>query len=185
MSASFTVCRPKWWQNDMLQSYRCFVVAAELLAFPAGVGSMVANQYVPLTAAKLHGTISSRFGRLLPPPSLETQRARVAEYERVCLLEGLDDAALLDEADRRRDTLILSADELGRVRIEPPPGWFGWVRGFDCIALMQTGNRQLGTMALGSPKDARVAGQELSRLLGDRLVVNLSWGSAKKQKTSG
>jgi hypothetical protein len=170
----FLACAPRWLQSDMLQTYRLYVVGQELLAFPAGLGSIVNGQFVQMTSPRIDSAMGN-FGRMFKALSMESQHRGIREYERACELEHLDDVLLRREATRRRDTIILARDDLRQVRIKSLPGWYPWLRGFTCPALLVIQVEKSRTLALPSLKDARKAAADLHKLLGETLIIDLPW----------
>lgn len=172
----FHACVPQVFQNERLTTYRFYVTGDELLAFPAGLGSIKDGRFFPQTGAGRviggigHGALQTRASQV--EGDLHSRR----EAEGTDKLDGASDEVLSMAARQVAGAVPISTGELRGVRIEAPGLLFTFLRGITCEAVLKLGHPTLGTLALPSLTDARRAVEGLKGLLGAALTVNLPWG---------
>ncbi|MFO0823527.1 MAG: hypothetical protein U0792_10490 [Gemmataceae bacterium] len=172
----FHGCVPQVLQHERLTTYRFYVAGGELLAFPAGLGSILDSQFVPQTRVSRviggigHGAHQISAG--MRANDLEGLR----QAEEVAQLEGASDEVLRESVLRIHGAVAIPPAELPHVRIEAPGMWFSLFRGIRCQAVLKLGHPHFGTLTLPSISDARRAVEGLRGLLGNAVSVNLPWG---------
>ncbi len=174
-------CVPELLGNNSL--YRVYFTKTDLLVFRIGSGSVSAGQVLPQTRARINPV---GFG-LLPMIANGVAKKREAEQlrlaERAKELDGADEPTLRDYAYTGDAAFILGPGDVTWLRIDPPSGYIRYLFGVDHEGVLKFAHRAAGKMKLALPswKDARRAIEELPKLFGNLVQVNLSWGSAARR----
>jgi hypothetical protein len=177
--AYFHACVPQVLQHERLSAFRFYVTDGELLAFPAGLGSIQDGQFVPQTrVSRVVGGIGYGAG-LVSAGQTACELNNLRDAEPLAKLDGSSEAVLAQAARGMHGAVAIPAEDLPRVRIEAAGTWFALTRGFRCAAVLKLGYPGFGPLALPSLTDARRAVEGLTGLLGSSLEVDLPWGARR------
>jgi hypothetical protein len=174
-------CVPGMLGKNML--YRIYFTSSDLLVFRIGSGTISAGQVLPPTKARVRPIGLG----LLPMIAHSVAKRNEAEdmrlAERAKELEAADEPTLRDCVYTGDAAFALGPGDVSWLRIDPPSTYIRVFCGVDHEGLLKFEHRTAGKMKLALPswKDAKKAVEELPKLFGDLVQVNLVWGSAARR----
>jgi hypothetical protein len=174
-------CIPGMLGKNML--YRIYFTSSDLLVFRIGSGTISAGQVLPSTKARVRPIGLG----LLPMIAHSVAKRNEAEdmrlADRAKELEAADEPTLRDCVHTGDAAFALGPGDITWLRIDPPSGYIRVFCGVDHEGILKFEHRTAGKMKLALPswKDAKKAIEELPKLFGDLVQVNLSWGTAARR----
>jgi hypothetical protein len=100
--------------------------------------------------------------------------------DRIQDLDMANEETLRDYASMRDGSFIADPDDLKWLHIDPPSGWYRFWYRADHEGVLRFAHRRMGklTLALPTTRDVRLAMEELPKLFGESIQINLTWGTA-------
>jgi len=182
----FLGCVPDFG-NDNHHIYRFYVTDSDVLAFKCGIGTVALGQITPRmqSRVRLRGFSLMHLVMHAFAKAREGRELRLAD--RIHDLDRADEDGLRDLAAQGDQSFILGPEELQWLRIDPPFGWYRFWYSADHEAVLKFAHRRTGKMVLTLPslRDARLAIEELPRLFGQAVQVNVGWGVASATLAGG
>ncbi len=173
-------CIPGMLGNNTL--YRIYFTKNDLLVFRIGSGTVSAGQILPQTRPRVRPISVGLLPMIAHSVAKRNDAEQIRLAERVKELDAADETTLRDIVYTGDAAFILGRGDITWLRIDPPSGYIRFICGLDHEGLLKFEHRVAGKMKLALPawKDAKKAVEELPKLFGDLVQVNLAWGSAAR-----
>jgi hypothetical protein len=174
-------CIPGMLGNNTL--YRIYFTKNDLLVFRIGSGMVSAGQILPQTRPRVRPISLGLLPLVAPNVAKRHDAEQIRLAQRIKDLDTASESTLRDYVSTGDAAFFLGPGDITWLRIDPPSAYIRFFCGVDHEGILRFEHRAAGKMKLALPawKDAKKAVEELPKLFGDLVQVNLSWGSAARR----
>ncbi len=171
--------------QDSHELYRIYFTSTDLLIFQCGIGTVSLGQIMPRTKSRISYAAWGLIPMILKAIARAQEGKHLRYADRMQDLDMADEDTLRDYASMRDGSLIADADDLKWLRIDPPSGWYRFWYRAEHEGVLRFAHRTRGKMALALPttRDVRLAREELPKLFGEAVQINLQWGYSSRGLT--
>jgi hypothetical protein len=166
--------------QDSHELYRIYFTSTDLLIFQCGIGTVSMGQIMPRTKSRITYAAWGVIPMIMKAIARAQEGKHLRYADRMQDLDMADEDTLRDYASMRDGSFIADADDVKWLRIDPPSGWYRFWHRAEHEGVLRFAHRTMGKMALALPttRDVRLAREELPKLFGDAVQINLHWGSS-------
>jgi hypothetical protein len=159
------------------ENFRIYITGTDLLVLKLGPPPFRERRVM---AQVIGGALGGATGRLLRGALLGDQR-QAEPRDRERLLDVADEVTLRQYADEWKGSFAADPKDVSRLRIGSTSWWRRFLSGIEHEGMLTLQHRWEGkvTLALPSLTDVRCAVEELPRLFGEVVEINLPWGPGR------